>query len=79
MKQTKRILSIVLAMVMLALSMPMAYGAEIVDSGTCGDNITWTLDSEGLLTISGTGKMRNYSESKANPFYGKSNIKSVVS
>lgn len=26
-------------------------------SGTCGDNLTWTLDSEGVLTISGTGEM----------------------
>ncbi|MBR2549702.1 MAG: leucine-rich repeat domain-containing protein [Clostridiales bacterium] len=25
--------------------------------GTCGDNLTWTLDDEGTLTISGTGDM----------------------
>jgi len=30
---------------------------DIVESGTCGDNLTWTLDSEGTLTISGTGDM----------------------
>ena len=32
----------------------------IVDSGNCGkdgSNVTWTLDSAGLLTISGTGEM----------------------
>jgi len=29
----------------------------IVNSGTCGKNLTWTLDSAGLLTISGTGEM----------------------
>ncbi len=34
-----------------------AQAAEIVDSGTCGDNLTWTLDEDGLLTISGTGEM----------------------
>ena len=34
----------------------------IVKSGTCGDNLTWTLDS-GTLTISGTGTMRNYAYS----------------
>ena len=28
---------------------------EIVESGTCGDNLTWTLDSEGTMTISGEG------------------------
>lgn len=32
-------------------------------NGKCGDNITWTLDDNGVLTISGTGKMYDYSES----------------
>ena len=34
-----------------------AGAAEIIDSGSCGDNVTWVLDSEGALTISGTGPM----------------------
>ena len=34
--------------------------AEIVDSGTCGKNLTWVFDSEGTLTIGGTGDMDNY-------------------
>ena len=29
-------------------------------SGICGDNLTWVLDYEGVLTISGTGDMYNY-------------------
>lgn len=37
---------------------------EIVASGSCGasyfDNITWTLDSNGVLTITGTGTMDDY-------------------
>ncbi len=33
---------------------------EIVAEGTCGENLTWALDSEGTLTISGTGDMENY-------------------
>ncbi len=33
----------------------------IVDSGTCGKNLTWTLYESGLLEISGTGDMENYS------------------
>ncbi len=28
-----------------------------VARGTCGKNVTWTLDAKGVLTISGTGKM----------------------
>ena len=40
------------------------FAAEIVDSGYCGGegdgtNLTWTLDSDGLLTISGTGEMED--------------------
>ena len=34
----------------------------IIASGTCGDNLTWTLDSNGLLTISGTGEMMDFGE-----------------
>ncbi|MDO4982627.1 MAG: leucine-rich repeat domain-containing protein [Eubacteriales bacterium] len=31
-----------------------------VASGECGENLTWTLDDKGTLTISGTGDMNNY-------------------
>ena len=37
--------------------------SEPAASGTCGENLTWVLDDEGTLTISGTGKMSLY----ANP------------
>lgn len=37
-------------------------GAEIIDSGNCGagSGVTWTLDSNGVLTISGNGEIPNY-------------------
>ena len=38
----------------------LTFAAEIERSGTCGENLTWTLDSNGLLTISGTGDMTNF-------------------
>ncbi|MCD8054424.1 MAG: leucine-rich repeat protein [Lachnospiraceae bacterium] len=34
--------------------------AETVASGTCGDDLTWVLDSNGILTISGTGTMTGW-------------------
>ena len=58
----------------------------IVDSGMCGDNLTWELDEEGTLTISGTGEMRGYSREVFNGSlittapWGKhaANLKAVV-
>ncbi|MBR1496804.1 MAG: InlB B-repeat-containing protein [Oscillospiraceae bacterium] len=50
-----------------------------VASGTCGENLTWTLDGAGTLTISGTGAMNDYASSDAAPWYSsQSEIKAVV-
>ena len=71
MKHGKRICMFTLALVLccavgllLARTLP-AKAATIVDSGYCGGegdgtNLTWTLDSDGLLTISGKGSMADY-------------------
>ena len=77
----KRLLSFVLAVLMIASLLPAtALAADIVDSGTCGaegdgSNLTWTLDSEGVLTISGSGDMYDYYSSSA-PWHGR--VKSAV-
>ena len=48
-------------------------------SGTCGDDLTWTLDDEGVLTISGTGAMTTYSTSSTAPWYdSRTSVTSVV-
>lgn len=48
------------------------------DSGTCGKNLTWTLDEGGTLTISGTGAMGDYSYN-AMPWYDyRNSIKTAV-
>ena len=48
-------------------------------SGACGENVTWSLDTDtGVLTISGSGNMNNFSYSNAAPWYSqKDSIKSV--
>ena len=33
------------------------YMGILIDSGSCGDNVTYTLDTDGVLTISGSGAM----------------------
>ena len=80
----KRLLSFVLAVLMIASLLPVtALAADIVDSGTCGaegdgSNLTWTLDSDGTLTISGSGDMYDYGFLSA-PWYGsRSRVKSAV-
>ena len=37
--------------------------------GTCGDGLTWVLTEDGTLTISGSGEMKNYSDSSVAPWY----------
>lgn len=49
----------------LVLALGLMSGSSLaaetsVVSGTCGENLTWVLDSEGTLTISGTGEMDEY-------------------
>jgi hypothetical protein len=38
-------------------------GTLFAESGTCGTNLTWDF-TDGVLTISGTGKMHNYNRSQ---------------
>ena len=72
-------LSMILSMVLFA---PFAktVNAGIVASGSCGDNVTYTLDDAGKLTISGTGPMYDYKSNGSNlsPFADDDDIKSVV-
>lgn len=52
---------------------------SIATSGSCGDNATWSLDSAGLLTISGTGAMTDWDYYTSVPWYdNKSSIKTVL-
>ena len=81
----KRLLSILLAAVMVLTMLPLglvdtAWAAETVSSGTCGKNVNWTLTGDGTLTISGTGAMADYgySDNRA-PWYGaRSQVKTVI-
>lgn len=51
--------------------------ADSVDSGTCGENLTWTLDADGTLTISGTGEME-FDSDEAPWYSSKDQIVTVV-
>ena len=52
---------------------------NIYDSGSCGENVTWTLTADGTLTISGTGAMTDYTYDSKSPWYScRTYIKRVV-
>lgn len=68
----KKLIGLLVVMTMLISYVSVIAHAEVTDSGTCGDNLTWTLDSEGTLTISGTGDMTDFEMSvEAPPWYGE--------
>ena len=79
----KRIISMFLAITMLfsiTTGLDLTAYAETT-SGTCGTNANWELDTEtGVLTISGTGAIKDYSTDSASktPFAHQSAIKEVV-
>lgn len=61
----RRLTALALALCMLAALTSEIFAADTVASGYCGSegdgkNLTWTLDSEGTLTISGKGEMKDY-------------------
>ena len=63
-----------IALVLATLLVLLCYASALADqNGTCGANLTWTLnESTGVLTISGTGSMYNYyisSSGCGSPFY----------
>lgn len=64
MKTSKRIISLLLAVVLTMTIIPFSgiVASAETFSGSCGDNLTWTLDDvTGVLKISGTGEMTNFS------------------
>ena len=81
----RRIHSIVLLFALLIGSAGTSYVQAEVYSGTCGAagyeaNVTWAVDTEsGVLSISGTGAMRNYDAGSTSlPWYSyRASITSV--
>ena len=67
-----------LAAVCGLLTFSAAAESAVVESGACGENLTWTLDAAGTLTVSGTGAMKDCYY-KLTPWYqSRSSIKAVV-
>lgn len=75
----KRIVLLSLLAALCCLFTVSAAAADAPTSGTCGENLTWTLDGEGTLRISGTGAMEEYEWRSDVPWYqSRDSIKTVV-
>jgi hypothetical protein len=61
----KRLLSILLVLLTALTLLPL--GALADDNNKCGENLTWKF-ADGILTISGTGEMYDYSEDYLAPW-----------
>ena len=46
-------------------------GEADVNSGVCGEDVIWTLDDDGVLTISGIGDMADYTLEEKAPWYDR--------
>ncbi|MBQ6540222.1 MAG: leucine-rich repeat protein [Oscillospiraceae bacterium] len=69
----KKLIAMVICTVLAVSMLTGGAMAFIAVQGTCGDCLTWTLTDDGVMTVSGTGDMRN----DPWPVY-KNDIKTVV-
>ena len=90
-KMKKKILSAVLAVCLTfgsSAALPEGATAEFAavtasaepstqTSGTCGDNASWVI-KDGVLTISGSGAMKDYADKEDSPFESREDITKIV-
>lgn len=76
----KKILCFCLVVILImSATMPVVNAREVVN-GTCGDNVAWSLDKTGVLTISGKGAINDmYHYTEEQPWHNySSDIQSVI-
>lgn len=73
-KITVLLLSLSLVLAAFPVSVFAIDTAQIVDNGECGSSTTYTLTSDGVLTISGTGEM----DKKPNWNFNEYDVKEIV-
>jgi hypothetical protein len=73
----KRIATVLLLLILLA-SFPFRAEAEVLIADTAGENLLWELDEEGLLRISGSGPMPDWSPSGDAPWLMYSDMITAV-
>ena len=72
----KWLLCAAICCLMMVLGAAQVFAEEL--SGSCGTSVTWTLDDDGNLTISGTGAMKTYNSSSTKPDWIKTGNPAVT-
>ena len=65
--RTRKLLALLLALCLLAAALPLSASAAQY-SGSCGQNLTWSIDGN-VLAISGSGPMNDYIRTSDQPWY----------
>lgn len=82
MKKTLRVLCSLILFIFLLPGIPtVVRAATVIETGSCGANVSYTLDTDGTLTLSGTGAINDYeyeTSGGSSPFADKTAIKKVV-
>ena len=60
MERMKKVVCLLLACCITVMLLPVRANAVEDATGTCGENLTWSLDTDGTLTIRGNGPMEDY-------------------
>lgn len=69
----KRFICFVFAIILIYIAFSAnVFAIQEIARGTCGDDLTWTLSDDGVLTVSGTGDMYDYSWYLPAPWSDKS-------
>ena len=63
---------------LLLITLLVSFSAYAEKSGTCGDNLQWKLTDEGVLTITGTGKMKDWDYFNDSPWHENESVKQVI-
>lgn len=63
---------------LLLITLLVSLSAYAEKSGTCGANLKWKLTDEGVLTITGTGKMKDWDYNNHSPWHTDKSVKQVI-
>lgn len=81
-RMRQRTLCLLVAVLLLVTMLPrleMPTAAAEIASGTCGKYVNWSLSDTGVLSITGTGSMSDYSSASDVPWYSqRASIKEVI-